>query len=86
MQPIKQTLKLAHVGDSFPLCTAQVAINMPLKSNTRNLFNSATLNKMKKGAVLVRDFGGKPARALRFISLHCSARMLIGAHRQPCSR
>ena len=29
---------------------------MPLKSNTCNLFNSATLNKMKKGAVLVCDF------------------------------
>jgi hypothetical protein len=59
---------LAHVGDCPLLCTAQVAINMPLTSNTRNLFNSATLSKMKKGAVLVCHFGGTPARASCFIS------------------
>ena len=59
---------LAHVGDCPLLCTAQVAINMPLKCNTRNLFNSATLNKMKKGAVLVRDFGSTPAHASHFRS------------------
>lgn len=46
---------LAHVGECSLLRTFQVAINMPLKPNTRNLFNSATLNKMKKGAVLVRN-------------------------------
>jgi hypothetical protein len=46
-----------------------VAINMPLKANTRNLFNSATLNKMKKGAVLVCHLCGTPCswNALHFV-------------------
>ena len=32
----------------------QVAVNVPLSDKTRGMFNSETIGKMKKGAVLVR--------------------------------
>lgn len=71
MRPVTYECSILFgADDCFLLCTAQVAINMPLKSNTRDLFNSATLNKMKKGAVLVCDFG---SFFCYFVALHIIA-------------
>ena len=39
---------------SNPLLCMQVAVNVPLSDKTRGMFNSETIGKMKKGAVLVR--------------------------------